>query len=309
MRSSGVVNLAFFASLAAIPGCISNKMVADTSFSVARAASLGVETVHDFEAGEKMAYSGLAQLESLHVLSPENTDGLYLLVRAWTGVGQAFILDDYEQAVERHDDGAADYHRLRARAAFERAKQFGIELLGIRAKGFEAATRNQRTLDAWLMEKFRDPDLAPELLWIGAAWLGRVGTDTENSATIGDLWIGVGLVEQAARLDERVEYGLAHVILGAYHARAIIGEIDEAKVHFDRALAINGGKYLPTQLQLAARYHCLKHDKSAYDRTLAEILAARDPLPEARLANTVAKHFAERYQGNKLWQEECGFGL
>jgi TRAP transporter T-component len=295
--------------LVTLSGCISNKMVADTSFSVARAASIGVETVQDFEAAEKMAFSGLAQLESLHVLAPDNTDGLYLLIRAWTGVGQAFILDDYERAVERHDDGDADYHRLRARAAFERAKQFGIQLLDIRAKGFDAATRNQKTLDAWLQSNFDDRDLAPDLLWIGAAWLGRVGTDTENSATIGDLWIGVGLVEQAARLDERVEYGLPHVILGAYHARAIIGELGEAKQHFDRALAINGGKYLPTQLQLAQRYYCLMHDKPAYDRALADILAARDPLPEARLANTVAKHFAQRYQSNKLWQDECGFGL
>ena len=29
----------------------------------------------------------------------------------------------------------------------------------------------------------------------------------------------------------------------------------------------------------------------------------------SRLANTVAKRFARRYQENKHWQEECGFGL
>jgi hypothetical protein len=309
MRASIAAGLALCSTLVTVTGCISNKMVADTSFSVARAASVGVETVHDFEAAEKMAYSGLAQLESLHVLSPENVDGLYLLVRAWTGVGQAFILNDYEEALERRDDRMADYHRLRARAAFERAKQFGVQLLSIRAKGFNEATRNQKTLNAWLLAHFDDVEYAPDLLWLGAAWLGRVGTDTENSATIGDLWIGVGLVEQAARLDERLEHGLAHVILGAYHARAIIGELGEAKQHFDRALAINGGKYLPTQLQMAQRYYCVTHDKAGYDGALAAIMAVPDPLPEARLANTVAKHFAERYQGNKLWQEECGFGL
>src|SRR5438105_3341971 len=91
--------VSFLAAAAMLTGCISNKMVADTSFSVARAATLGIETVHDYEAAEKMAYSGLAQLESLHVLSPENEDGLYLLVRAWTGVGQGFIMDEYERAL------------------------------------------------------------------------------------------------------------------------------------------------------------------------------------------------------------------
>lgn len=309
MRVSTAAGIALCSTFVSVAGCISNKMVADTSFSVARDASIGVETVHDFEAAEKMAFSGLAQLESLHVLAPENVDGLYLLVRAWTGVGQAFILDDYEEALERRDERTAEYHRLRARAAFERAKQFGLQLLALRAAGFDAATRNQKTLNAWLGAHFDKPKYAPELLWLGAAWLGRVGTDTESSATIGDLWIGVGFVEQAALLDERLEHGLAHVILGAYHARAIIGELGEAKQHFDRALAINGGKYLPTQLQMAQRYYCIMHDKAGYDHSLAAVLDARDPLPEARLANTVAKHFADRYQNNKLWQEECGFGL
>jgi hypothetical protein len=284
-------------------------MVADTSFSVARSASSGIETVHDFEAAERMAYSGLSQLESLHVLSPQNEDGLYLLVRAWTGVGQAFILDDYEEAVEHHDDRMADYHRLRARAAFERAKQYGVELLALRAEGFDAATRNHKTLENWLKEHFDSAKYAPELLWLGAAWLSRVGADVESWASVGDLWIGASLVEQAVRLDDRIEHGLGHVILGAYHARAIVGEIAEAKQHFEHALAINGGKYLPTQLQMAQRLYCVTHDKAGYDKALAEILSARDPLPEARLANTVAKHFAERYQGNKRWQEECGFGL
>jgi hypothetical protein len=290
-------------------GCISNKMVADTSFTVGRAASVGVETVQDFEAGEKMAYSGLAQLESLHTLSPRNVDGLYLLVRAWTGVGQGFIMDEYEQALERGDQPAADYAKLRARAAFERAKAFGIQLLAIRADGFEAATKNAKTLDAWLKKNLDDKDYAPELLWLGAAWLGRIGSDSENAAVIADLWIGVTLIEHVARLDETVEHGLPHVILGAYHARAVIGELDEAKLHVERALAINGGKYLVTQLQMAQRYYCLKHDKAGYDKSLADVLDQPDPLPEARLANTVAKRFARRYVGNKLWQEECGFGL
>jgi hypothetical protein len=37
------------------------------------------------------------------------------------------------------------------------------------------------------------------------------------------------------------------------------------------------------------------------------VLAAGDPLPEARLQNTIAKRRARRYLNNKIWQEECGF--
>jgi hypothetical protein len=290
-------------------GCLSNKMVADMSLGIARDASIGVETVQDFEGAEKMAYSGLSQLESLHALSPRNESGLYLLVRAWTGVGQAFIQDEQEQAIERGDQAMADYHQLRARAAYERAKQYGLELLALHGAGFAGATQNAKTLRVWLADHFSDKELASSLLWVGAAWLGRIGADTESAATIADLWVGVELVEHAARLDETAEHGLAHVILGAYHARAFIGEAEEAKQHFDRALALNGGKYLVTQLQMAQRYYCMKHDKPGYDKALAAVLDAKDPLPEARLANTVAKRFARRYAFDKRFQDDCGFGL
>ena len=82
---------------------------------------------------------------------------------------------------------------------------------------------------------------------------------------------------------------------------------EKALADFDRALELNGGKNLDTQLQLAQRYYCQKHDKAGYEKALREVLDAPYPLPEPRLANTVAKRFARRYLGNKLWQEECGF--
>lgn len=286
-------------------------MVADTSFSVARQTTVGVQSMHDFEAAEKMTYAGLAQLESLHVLAPENEDGLFLLLQAWDGAGQAFIMDEAEEAMIRGDDAAADYHRLRARAAFQRAKAFGLELLALRGDGFAEATRNSKALKAWLGTVMDDREYAAELLWLGIAWLGRVGADSANSEAVADLWVGVTLIEHSIELDERVEYGLGHVILGAYHARAAIAapEFPEAKRHFDRALQISGGKYLVTKLQLAQRYFCQMHDKANYLRALHEVLDDPDPLPAARLANTVAKRFAARYLANRRFQAECGFEI
>ena len=286
-------------------------MVADTSFSVARQSTAGVQSMHDFEAAEKMTYAGLAQLESLHVLSPDNEDGLFLLLQAWDGAGQAFIMDEAEEALVRGDEASAAYHKRRARAAFQRAKAFGLELFALQAEGFPAATKNAKTLKGWLEAEMGDRKYAPELLWLGIAWLGLVGADSENSETVADLWVGVALIEHSIRLDETVEYGLGHVILGAYHARAAIAapEFPEAKRQFDRALQINGGKYLVTKLQLAQRYFCQTHDKASYLRTLNEVLDDPDPLPAARLANTVAKRFAARYLADARFRAECGFGL
>jgi tetratricopeptide (TPR) repeat protein len=289
-------------------GCLRDVMV-DETLAAARRASASAETLHDFEAARGLAYAGVGQLEGLHSMRPANADGLYLLTKAWVGVGQAFALDDYERALERNDDLDAEYHRLRARAAFQRAKFYGLELLELRAPGLSLHSHKQEPLRAWLKEHFTDPETADELLWLGIAWLSHVSVDTENSATISELWIGVELIEHVTRLDESVEYGMAHAILGGFHARTVMGEIEESKQHFERALALSRGRYLPVQLAWATRYHCITHDKASYERVLREILAARDPLPEARLANVVAKRRARRYLAHRVFQEECGFEL
>jgi len=292
----------------ACSSCLRDVMM-DETLAAARRASRSAETLHDYEAARQLAYAGVGQLEGFHSLRPSNPDGLYLLTKAWVGVGQAFALDDYEEAVERDDEIDAEYHRLRARAAFQRAKFYGLKLLELRAAGFDQATTKQGPLRAWLQKNFTDPDRADELLWLGIAWLSEVGADTENSETISRLWIGVELIEHVARLDETVEYGLAHAILGGFHARTVMGELEESRAHFERALALSGGRYLPIQLTQATRYYCIRHDKQNYEKVLRGILAARDPLPEARLANAVAQRKARRYLTNRVWQDECGFRL
>lgn len=304
-RYVGLVGFVFLLGLT--PGC--KRIVANTGFSVAKDAAAGVATLHDFDAADKMSYAGIAQLEGLYVVSPDNETGLSLLMQGWLGLGQAFIFDEYERALEAGNDRLAEYERQRARAAFERAKFYGLKLLTQRADGFEEAARNGRTFRPWLEANFRDPEDAPDLLWLGATWLGRVATDAERVSAIADLWIGVLLVEHAARLDETVEYGLAHMILGAYHARGAVAEMAQAKTEFDRALALSQGKYLMVQVQLAQRYYCQKHDRENYEATLRAVIEAKDPLPEARLQNTIAKRYAARYLGNPYWQEECGFEL
>ena len=289
-------------------GCVQNVML-DGALGGAREASSSANTFHDYEQAREMAYAGVGQLEGMRSLRPDNPDGLFLLTQAWVGVGYAFAQDDQEAAIIRGDDVDAEYHRMRARAAFARAKFYGHELLSQRADGFDEATAKKKAdLQAWLAASFTEPEQAPELFWFGTAWVSHVGVDTENPATIAKLWVGVTLIEHVVRLDESVEHGQAHAILGAFHARNAMGELDEAKRHFDRAAELGPG-YLPTPLLLATRYHCAKRDGEAYRKTLQSILQVADPLPEARLANTVAKRRARRYLEHREFSEECGFRL
>ena len=302
----GLIALCVWLSIGSA-GCLRN-VVVDETFAAARRASKQAETLQDFETARTTTYAGVGQLEGLLWLRPHNETGLFMLTKAWVGLGQAFVLDDYEVALERDDESEAEYHQLRARAAFKRAKIYGLRLLDMQASGFEQAATKQDKLRAWLKANIDDPEFAEPLLWLGIAWLSYVSVDTENAESIAGLWVGVELVEHVLRLDERVEHGMAHAVLGGYHAR-LMGEVEEAKPHFDRALAISGGRYLPIHLTLATRYHCTRHDGKSYEQVLRQIVAAGDPMPEARLANLIAQRKARRYLLHRVFREECGFEL
>jgi hypothetical protein len=113
-------------------------------------------------------------------------------------------------------------------------------------------------------------------------------------------------MERVVALDEKVMYGSAHTILGAYHARSAMAELDESKKHFDRAIQISEGKLLLAKVQYAAKYLCLKGTKDEYVKLLTEVMEAEDPLPAQRLQNTIAKRRAQRYLG-KVRMKECAF--
>lgn len=266
-------------------------------------------TLQDYGVARDASYSGIGTLEGLYSLVPENEDALFMLTRAWAAVAFAFIDDDREQALEAKDDTLAEYHTQRGRAACHRARFFGEKLISKRADGFDKVQRNAHTLNAWLAENFSDKDEARELLWLGIAIVGQVNFDRENPETVANLWVGVEILQHVLKLDETVEHGMAHSVLGQYHARSAIAELNEAKAHFERAIQIQRGRMLLTKVSMAQSYYCMKGDQAKYMSTLREVLAAGDVFPEQRLANTVAKRKARRYLGNPLWQEECAFNL
>ena len=288
-------------------GCLQQVMVAGT-LKGAREASAAMNTFQDYGVAQASAFAGMAQLEGLHWLAPQNADGLFMLTRGWAGVSFAFIVDEAQQAHEAEDEPLEEYNLARAGAGFERAVFYGTEMLAQISGGFDEARRSSATMSAWLEENFTDPGQADMLLQFGYAWLGRVAVAPDVPELVAELFVGVEFLRRSVVLDETVQYGTALTVLGAYHARSPMAELDEAKKYFDRALAVNDGKFLVTKLQLATRYYCAKGDKEMYFKLLNEILAAPDPLPLARLPNLIAKRRARRFIAHPIWQADCGFG-
>ena len=288
-------------------GCI-KQMLLDGQIESTRKASAAIDTLSDYEVANGIAFAGLGQMEGMHYLAPENENGLFMLTKGWAGATFGFVEDQMEQAEDLEgglDGPLYKYHQARARAGYDRAIHYGIELLEMKNPGFEAAKKNDETIRAWL-KGFTDPSDAPGLFWTGQAWMAKTNVLKEEPAIVAELFIGVAMIERVVELDQNYLFGSAHTVLGAYHARSAMAELDESKQHFDKSIALSGGKLLMAKLQLAAKYYCTKGEKDAYVKTLTEVVEAQDVLPEQRLSNTIAKRRAKRYLGKER-MKNCGF--
>jgi tetratricopeptide (TPR) repeat protein len=288
-------------------GCL-KQLILEGQISSTRKASAAVNTIGDYEVAEKIAMAGLGQMEGFRYLAPDNEDALFLLTRSWSSVALGFMEDAMEQAEDEEGSVSPefDYHRRRARAAYERAIHYGSQLLENRYPGFKEAQKNDQTIKAYLAQ-FEDPETDTDILfWLGQAWLGRTGVSSEKGEVVGELFIAVALLERSAELDDTFMNGSVHVALGAYHARST-AELPDAEKHFKRALELSEGKtYLP-KVQYAIRVLCNKNDKEGYVKALEEVMAAGDGDPYQRLPNTIAKRKASRWLAPERMRSNCGF--
>jgi hypothetical protein len=289
-------------------GCL-KQVILDGQIEGTRRASIVIDSFSDYEVAEVAVFSGATQFEGMHYLAPNNEDALFMLAKTWTSATYAFVEDDLEQAEDSDGEGSplAAYHKARAVADYDRAIYYGLELLQKKNPGFEAAKKNDETMKAWLAH-FTDPGQdAESVFWTGYAWVSRTNILRDEPAAVADLFIGVAMMERVRQLHPDYLYGSVYTILGAYHARSPMAELDESKADFDKAIAVTSGKALLPRLQLAAKYYCTKSDKASYVKTLTEILEAGDTLPEQRFSNAIAKRRAKRYLGKDRMMRMCGF--
>lgn len=289
-------------------GCVSS-MITNGQISATRKASTVFGTIGDYEVARGAVFGGLVQMEGMHRLAPENEDALFMLTQAWVGYGFAFAEDDMEVAIDAGNDAAADYHKERAKMAYDRAVLYGLELLSHKGGTLTVANRrNAATMKAWLAENFDDKEDAPNLFWTGYGWMARTSLLRDQPEVVAELFVGLAMVERSVELDPEFMHHTGTLALAAYHARSGFAEMSEGKRLFEDTLAKTQRKSLVVQLNYAKTYACLKVDRKLYETLLNEIIASGDLDPEQRLNNTIAKRRAKRMLGKDRMMN-CGFDM
>jgi tetratricopeptide (TPR) repeat protein len=284
--------------------CITKTLVMGQVKS-SRKAAPAVNEIADYEIARTALQNSLATLEGMNHLVPEEELIYMQLTRSWVTYGFVFAQDDMESAEE--GSHSFDVAKARTLFAYERAVTYGLKRLAMENDGFSAARKNEKTLVAWLGEHFDDKEDAELMFWFGYSWLARVSVMRDKPEAVAELWVGVKFLEHSLKLDPDYNESNAITALAAYHARASMAELDEAKTLFEQSLAKNKRMNLLSQVNYATRYACLKGDRELYDRLLAEVVAFDISLaPRLALPNTVAKRRAHRALQREALAA-CGF--
>ncbi len=223
--------------------------------------------------------SYLLMIDGLIVNWPERS-GLLMtgadLYGAYAGV---FVKNEARAA--RLNEKALDY-ALRGACAHDGDY---CDLRGIEVPAFEAL------LDA------AGQDDVPVLFSLGSAWAGYIQTHTDDWNAVAELSRVRLLMERVVALDEDYRYGQAHMYLGVLNSilpASLGGRPEQARDHFERAVALSEGRNLLARVLFAEHYARLVFDRELHDEQLRKVLDAEPDAPDLTLQNTYAKKQAQQ---------------
>ncbi len=223
--------------------------------------------------------SYLLMIDGLIVNWPERS-GLLMtgadLYGAYAGV---FVKNDDRAA--RLNEKALEY-ALRGACAHDGDY---CDLRGIEVPAFEA-----------LLDGAGQDDV-PVLFSLGGAWAGYIQTHTDDWNAVAELSRVRLLMERVVALDEDYRYGQAHMYLGVLNSilpASLGGRPEQARDHFERAVALSEGRNLLARVLFAEHYARLVFDRELHDAQLHKVLEAEPDVPDLTLQNTYAKQQARQ---------------
>jgi hypothetical protein len=139
-------------------------------------------------------------------------------------------------------------------------------------------------------------DDVPLLYWTACAWAGAISLSKDNPDLVAQIPAMEALMDRALELDESFDHGAIHGFLIAYEMsrQGAAGDpAARARRHFDRAMALSGGKEAAPLLAMAESVAVQKQDVAEFDSLLQRALAINpDANPDTRLANLVMQRRA-----------------
>ena len=224
--------------------------------------------------------ANLKLMEGLLKADPNNEKVLTILSMGFSGYAMLYLENDEPE---------------RASQLYLRARQYGIRALGSKGKALEEAGSNVEAVKAVLERTGKEAFEA--LFWTTVAWNAWININLDKPAAFAQLAASKACLEKVLDMDDRYFYGFPHILMGTTMAAAppmLGGNVQGAKSHFEKALAVGNRKFFPAQYYYARYFAPREQDKTLFFELLQEITEG-DPegLRDVCLINTVMKSRAD----------------
>ncbi|MFC1837849.1 TRAP transporter TatT component family protein [Thermodesulfobacteriota bacterium] len=242
--------------------------------------TLSLQKQTDLDLLQEGAPSLLLILDGLIAKDPDNER--LLMAAAKTYGAYATLL---------HEKGQIE----RAVKMSTKAKEYGISLLE-QLPGLKNIHKIPLAEVNLLLDKISGAD-AGYLFWGAYGWAIWIQFQNGAPGAVAKLPVVEQIMLRVVALEETYYYGGAHVFLGTYYGSlpAVLGgKPEESRLHFERALALNGRKFLLTQVAYAENYARTKFDRELFAELLTEVIEYPLTDSETASSNTLAKVRAEK---------------
>jgi tetratricopeptide (TPR) repeat protein len=235
----------------------------------------------DLQLAHEALASNLKLIEAMIKSDPDNERFLIFAAQGYYAYAFAFCEDD---SVER------------ARMFYLRSKDYGMRIL-LKNRKFREALNGDIAAFREAVKTFGKEDV-PAVFWAAFSWGSYINITRTDVTGLADLSKVQSLIEFVAEKDPGFYYACSYLFLGVIEAstpKSLGGNPEKAKEYFEKCFAVNGGKFLLANLYYAKFYAVAMLDQELFDSQLKKIEEApADILPEARLANAIAKYKARR---------------
>ncbi len=222
----------------------------------------------------------LKLLEELLYNSPRNSSLLVLAAQGFAGYSFLFIEDS---------------NPARAAAFYQRGRNYALRALSLKKKFKSIKTESLGALSREL--KGASVKDAPSLFWAAFNWAGEINLKKDSPASLASLPKVVAMMRRVKELNVAYNFAGPELFFGTYYSRPPMlgGNPKKAKAYFEKAQAMNQGKYLMGYVLEAKYYAVAVQNQSLFESLLKKVeeLPAGE-LPNARLMDAVAKEKAKR---------------
>ncbi len=274
-----------------LSGCAAlGNVLAEGVLPVVRGQSATFEEQPDYDKAAQKAPGDLSLLESLVNMAPEHSGLNAAAAQSFGGYAFGFV-----EPVAGPFDSPDATLVANAKAWYAKGRDAGLKAL----RGSQAfRTAEDADIEAFTkaMASFGRTDV-PALFWTAYNWGQLINLSKDEPELVATLPRVTALMERVKELEPTYYHGAAYAfdMVNAASRPKLLGGVPEvAKAAYEKAIAVDGGKFLSHDVMFA-QYYCVQiQDPKLFKDTLQRVLdTPADVMPSARLANVISKRRAK----------------